>query len=121
MLGTVVGAGNIPVNNTHTKPYPPKTCILVEKCIMNQASMLESKNDEKESKRGNKCWNERITVLDNIDRQLFTERGYLRKDIKDKSYKGNHASLRAEGRNMCNKGAEATRPGSEEPTVNGAK
>lgn len=80
--------------------------------------MLENKNDEKESKRGNKFWNERITVLDNVDRQLFTERGYLRKDKKDKSEETMQVSGQREG--IC-----ATRvlrrPGSEEPTVNGAK
>lgn len=34
---------------------------------------------KKKARKGNKSWNERITVLDKVDRQVFTERGYLRK------------------------------------------
>lgn len=42
MLVAIIAAGNIPMNN-HTKPYPHKTCILVEKQMMNQIKNTREK------------------------------------------------------------------------------
>lgn len=107
MLGTVVGAGNIPMNNAHTQPYPHKTCILVEKQMMNQTKMLEKKKWwKRKQERGINVGTERVTILDKTDREVFIERGYLRKDKKDKSEQAMHISGRTKRRNIQGKGAE---------------
>lgn len=119
MLVAIIAAGNIPMNN-HTKPYPHKTCILVEKQMMNPIkNTREKKWWKRKQERGINVGNERVTILDKADREIFIEGAIWE---KMKRTKVNKPCLSQEKKREGNIRAKALRrPGSEEPSVAAAK